>query len=66
MSLRDDQLIDHSKPPIQKKALEHAYFRGPYVSRLDGSEHPTRRDLEAHDRKVRTVDYSVCGVLCSQ
>jgi hypothetical protein len=37
-------------------ALTHAYFVGPYVSGLDGSEHMTAADLEKHHAHVYDDD----------
>ena len=34
------------------EALEHAYFRGAYISEIDGSEHPTAAELYLHDLAV--------------
>ena len=48
----------HTKQHPQKQALEHAYFHGPHVSKLDGSEHATPRELAAHERTVRLSVYA--------
>ena len=40
------------------EALDHAYFRGAYISEVDGSEHPTATDLYLHDLAVTQHMYS--------
>ena len=51
----DDLLTTVGPLTNTNQALEHAYFRGPYVSGVDGTEHATAQELAAHDRRVRNV-----------
>ena len=47
-----------------RDALSHAYFVGPYVSSLDGSEHMTAEDLRNHDSSFRVdTDVNVSGAI---
>ena len=38
-----------------REALEHAYFKGPYVSSIDGSQHATPSELKAYDSRVEAI-----------
>jgi serine/threonine protein kinase len=35
------------------EALDHAYFVGPYLSRVDGTEHATLKEMQAYDAELR-------------
>ena len=39
-----------------QQAMLHAYFVGPYVSTVDGSEHMTAEDMKKHDDLSRSSD----------